>query len=138
MENKNESNSFSFSYTAPTEEERRQIESIRRQYVISPSDAQSKTDRLKKLHERVHSTPRIISLTLGVVGLLIFGLGLAMVLEWQLIFAGVLIAAVGACPIAAAYPVYSLLLAKNKKKHGEEIVRLSNELLGEAMPEEEG
>ena len=124
------SNQFNFKYTAPTEEERREIDSIRRQY--SPSEqAESKIERLRRLDAKVKNTAIIWGLVLGVVGLLIFGLGLTMVLEWSIWFWGITLMVIGSVPIALAYPTYLKVLQKYKNRYGKEILQLSEELLNE-------
>lgn len=131
MQEDNNLNGFSYTYSAPTEEERRQINSIRRQYMNKDVEPVDKKTRLKQLHSHVITSASVTSLTVGIIGTLIFGLGMTMVLEWQLPLYGVITGIVGAIPMALAYPVYKLVLKKNKEKHGEEILRLSAELLGE-------
>ncbi len=123
-------NQFNYTYKAPTEAERREIESIKRQYE-SKNEDKSKLTRLRKLNNYVNGTATSISLALGVIGLLVFGLGLAMVLEWKIIAGGIFISALGVPLIAIAYPVYNMVLSKNKAKYGDEILKLSNELLNE-------
>lgn len=123
-------NQFNFKYTAPTEEERREIDNIRRQY-ISKEKTETKIERLRRLDALVKKTAVIWSLVLGVLGCLIFGLGLTMVLEWNIYFWGIALMIIGSAPMAVAYPVYKVLLQKYKNRYGEEIVRLSEELLNE-------
>jgi hypothetical protein len=124
------SNKFSYSYSAPTEEERREIASIRKDYLIH-EQGDSKLERLRKLDKKVKTSPVILSVCLGVVGILVFGLGLSLCLEWGIFIWGILLAAVGCVPMVFAYPAYKWLLAKNKAKYGEEIIKLSEELLNE-------
>lgn len=124
-----ENNKFEYSYSAPTEEERREIASIRRQYE-DRTTTEGKLERLRHLDALVNGTATAVSLAVGVIGLLIFGLGMAMVLEWDLTLWGVLVGVVGALPIGAAYPLYRRVLARGKKKYGAEILQLSAELLG--------
>ena len=123
-------NQFNFKYTAPTEEERREIDNIRRQY-ISKEKTETKIERLRRLDALVKNTAVIWSLVLGVFGCLIFGLGLTMILEWNIYFWGIALMVIGSAPMAVAYPVYKALLQKYKNRYGEEIVRLSEELLNE-------
>ena len=125
------SNQFNFRYAAPTEEERREIDSIRRQYAPK-EQKETKLERLRRLDTLVKNTAVIWSLVSGVVGCLIFGLGLTMVLEWKLLLWGILLMAVGSVPMAAAYPIYRKVLQKYKNRYGEEILRLSEELLNES------
>lgn len=124
------SNQFNFKYTAPTEAERKEIDSIRRQYAPQEK-TETKLERLRRLDALVKNTAIIWSLCLGVVGCLIFGLGLTMILEWDILFWGILLMAVGGVPMAIAYPVYKAVLNQYKKRYGEEILRLSEELLNE-------
>lgn len=122
-------NKFRYSYSAPTEEERREIESIRAAYT---ADGRSeKLDRLRKLNRRVKNVPMCIALTLGIAGVLVFGLGMSMILSWDLLAGGMAVAAAGVLPMALAAPAYNLVLAREKRRHGGEIVRLSEELLGQ-------
>ena len=125
------SNQFNFKYTAPTEAERKEIDSIRRQYL--PQDqAENKLERLRRLDALVKNTAIIWSLVFGVVGCLIFGLGLAMILEWDILLWGIVVMLVGALPMGIAYPLYKALLYKYKSRYGDEILRLSEELLNES------
>ena len=126
MENKE----FSYTYKAPTESERREIASIRRQY--QPREySESKLDKLRRLDARVKNSAVIISLVLGVVGILVFGLGLTMVIEWGQTVIGIAVMIFGTIPAAIAYPVYRAVIEMNKKKYGPQILKLSEELLGE-------
>lgn len=123
---------FEYTYSAPTEQERKEIESIRRQYQAQPvSDREEKLNRLRKLDSFVKNSATTVALILGVVGLLIFGLGMTMVLEWELYIWGVVVGAVGLTPLMIAYPVYNLMLNKNKEKYGEQILMLTEELLND-------
>ncbi len=124
------SNQFHFKYTAPTEEERKEIDSIRRQY--APQDkTETKMEKLRRLDALVKNTAVIWSLVLGIVGVLIFGVGLTMILEWNIWLWGIVVMVVGSVPAALAYPVYKAVLQKYKNRYGAEILRLSEELLNE-------
>ena len=124
------SNQFNYKYTAPTEEERKEIDSIRRQYAPQ-EQTETKLERLRRLDGLVKNTAIIWSLVLGVIGCLIFGLGLTMVLEWSILLWGIVLMVIGSVPMALAYPVYKSVLNKGKAKYGDEILRLSEELLNE-------
>lgn len=125
------SNRFNYKYSAPTEEERREIDSIRRQY-SNEEPTESKIERLRRLDSLVKNTATIWSLVLGVVGILIFGLGLTMILEWAIWLWGIVLMVVGSVLMSIAYPVYKWVLKKYKNRYGEEILRLSEELLNES------
>lgn len=119
---------FEYTYWAPTEEERREIERISRFYRTS-GEQEEKLERLKRLNSRVKNTATFCSLSLGILGCLVFGLGMSMILAWNRIFAGITVAVVGGIPMLLANPVYNRVLKKTKKKYGEEILRISEELL---------
>ena len=121
-------NKFNYTYSAPTEEEREEIDIIRRQY-MPLSDKDAKLNRLRHLDSRVKSIPQVISLCVGILGLLLFGFGLALVLEWDLLALGIVVMLISTPIIGIAYPVYSLVLVIYKDKYGEEILKLSEELL---------
>ena len=124
------SNQFNFKYTAPSQEERKEIDSIRRQYAPQ-EQTETKLERLRRLDSLVKNTAIIWSLVLGVFGCLIFGIGLTMVLEWSILLWGIVLMVIGSVPMAIAFPVYNKLLKKGKAKYGDEILRLSEELLNE-------
>ena len=64
-------NQFNFKYVAPTEEERKEIASIRRQYAPQ-EQTETKIERLRRLDAVVKHTAIIWSLCLGIIGCLIF------------------------------------------------------------------
>lgn len=121
---------FNYTYLAPSDAERKEIESIKSQYQ-PPKTEEGKLQRLRRLNAYVNNSATCIALVLGIIGVLIFGTGLALVLEWGLIIEGALVAITGTPAIALAYPVYKWVLKRNKEKHGPEILRLSEELLNE-------
>lgn len=123
-------NKFSFTYSAPTERERREIESIKRQYAVD-GKGENKIERLRKLHNKVITPATIVSLVFGVIGTLIFGLGMSLVLEFGMLVLGIIVCVLGLPLIILAYPMYNIVLRAGKVKYGEEILRLSDELLSD-------
>ncbi|MBQ8394163.1 MAG: dihydropteridine reductase [Clostridia bacterium] len=125
-------NRFEYTYAAPTKDERKEVEDIRKYY--GGSETEDKLTRLRKLDDKAKMPPMLWSLSLGIIGTLIFGGGMSMVMllaEWYFILCGVLLALVGLGPIALAYPMYKKVSKKCKDKYGEEILRLSEEILNE-------
>ena len=120
---------FKYNYQAPTAEERREIESIRNSYLTQKPNQDDKLSTLRKLDSKVRSLPKILALTIGIIGTLIFGLGLAMILEWNLIAWGILICAVGIIIIVVNYPIFRKVSTNLKNKYSKEILNLSEELL---------
>lgn len=122
-------NDFEFKYTAPTSEERREIESIKNRYLAQ--NKPSKLEYLRRLDRKVKNAPTLISLIIGLVGVLIFGLGLTMVLEWELWIGGIVVSCVALIPMLIAYPIYLKVGQKLKNKYSKEILEISEELLNE-------
>lgn len=127
--NQKEQTKFEYTYTAPTDKEKMQIESIRKQYLLNGE--LSKFEKLKRLDAKVKNSATCVALIFGVIGCLIFGTGLSFVLEFNMIFWGIVISIVGGICMALAYPFYNASLKKGKKKYGPEILRLSQQLLDE-------
>lgn len=121
-------NKFEYKYSAPTQEERKEIEFIQNQYKEKDS-RQTKLERLRMLDNKVKNIPVCVSLVLGICGVLIFGLGLTMILEWKLMLWGIIVSIVGCVPMSLAYYVYKKLFKNLKSKHSNEILSISNELL---------
>lgn len=126
----NDSDKFSYTYSAPTEEERREIEDIRRAYAPA-TESEDKLTKIRALNERATRPARIAALTLGIGGILLFGLGMSMTLAWELIAGGIVVAVIGMLATIVANPVRRVLLKRGKQKYGAEILRLTDELLGE-------
>lgn len=125
-----EENHFEYSYSAPTSEERKEIESIRNNY-IKKDNINEKLDRLRKIDGKVRETPGLISLIIGISGILIFGLGLAMILEWKILAWGIVVSVVGVAAMFIAYPIYIKLDKRMRDKYLDEILKLSDELLND-------
>lgn len=119
-------NDFNYTYVAPTRAERKQIERIRESYLPTEENAFT---RLQNLDKKVQTPPMITALTLGIIGTLIFGLGLTFILEWNKLLLGATLSALGLVPILLAYPLYRAVLNRQKKKYAEEILQLSENLL---------
>lgn len=128
----NNDDKFDYTYSAPTENERREIESIKKQYAPA-TEKEDKLETLRKLNNRVNRPPTIVGLVVGIAGTLIMGLGMTMVLEWNLVAWGTVVGILGVAVAAAAYPVYKAILKRNKKKYGRQIIDLSNELLNQEV-----
>ena len=126
---------FEFKYSAPTQEERKEIEFIQNQYK-EKDERMTKLDYLRKLDNKVKNIPICISLILGITGLLIFGLGMTMILEWSLMIWGIIISIIGCVPMGFAYFAYNKLYTKYKNKYSKQILELSSELLNEENTKE--
>lgn len=123
-----EKEKFEYTYSAPSKLEREEIEDIRRDY-IEKTDTQIKFDRLKSLDKKVKLIPKLLAWSLGIVGILVFGLGLTMVLEWKLNVWGIIVGVMGTAMMVANYFIYKKIKTHVTKKHKNEILLLSDELL---------
>lgn len=121
------SKEFKYSYSAPTEAERQEIEKIKNQYTTSPQNAT--LAELKRLDNKVKNIPTMVSLIQGIMGTLIFGSGMACVLEFDLVILGIILCIIGCVPMALAYVVYVKIYKQLKNKYADTIIELSNELL---------
>lgn len=126
MENKEKD--FNYSYYAPTKVEAKIVGDIKKKY-LDVDKKDSDVERLKKLDKKVSSIPAIYSISLGVVGILIFGLGLSMVLEFNQIIWGTIVSAIGIIPMIFAYPLYKVIYKNLKNKYRDEILMLSDKIL---------
>lgn len=126
--NEEQNERFEYTYAAPTERERKKIEQIRKTY-LPQEKKRTDLERLQELDRKVQHPPTLLALTLGVVGTLVFGLGLTCILEWQKLALGAVLSLVGIVPVALAYPLYRLWLEKRKRKYSAEILSLSEKML---------
>ena len=120
-----ENNTFNYNYSAVKNKE---VESIRKKYM--PRE-ESKLDTLKKLDLRVQSAGMIEGLSLGIVGALVFGIGMCFFLD---VFAGAawtsaLFMIIGTLIMIPAYPIYRRIARKTKEALVPEILRLSEEIM---------
>ena len=122
MEN---NNVFNYQYSA---KQNREIEHIRKKYL--PKE-ESKIDMLRKLDSRVQSAGMIPALCMGIIGVLIFGIGMCFGLD---VFAGedlltLIFCTLGCAIMLPAYPVYKRIFRKTRDELTPEILRLSEEML---------
>lgn len=121
MENK----PFTYNYSAVRNKE---VENIRRKYL---PEEESKLETLKRLDCKVQSAGMIESLCFGIIGALVFGVGMCFFLE---VFAGatwitVLFMIIGTLLMIPAYPIYKKIARKTKAELTPEILRLSEEIM---------
>lgn len=125
-----EKDKFDFTYAAPTEEERREIEGLRREY-CAESNKQNALERMRRLNRKARLPAEIAAVVLGVAGVLTFGAGLAMSLEaiGGGVIAGSVLGVAGIAIVFFIRKIYRAILKKRKEKYGREIVDLADRLL---------
>lgn len=123
----NNGNVFRYSYSSKQNEE---VQAIRSKYL--PRE-ESKLEELKRLDYQVSNAGLPQSLAVGIVGCLIFGLGMCIAMEVLAggVVLGTLIGACGMAVMIAAYPVYRTCFRKAKAMHQSRILELTAELCGE-------
>ena len=109
-------------------------ESVAKEYMPKETN---KVRQLKKLDERAKRPAFITALSLGLVGILIFGTGMCFGLgqfgnSGLFMAAGVLLGILGAAVCILNYPLYKKLLKQGKEKYSFEILELAKEITGEA------
>ena len=132
MDNK-DGNGFSYTYSAG---EREEIRRIREKYIDGTED---KMARLRRLDATVTQKAQAISLVFGVIGALVLGFGMSLILSelsevlgmsrGGSLFVGIISGMVGGALATLAYPVYSYVLKRERKRVADEVIRLTDELM---------
>ena len=135
MDNNQEQNSFSYTYSA---KEQAEIRRIREKYTPQKEE-EDKMERLRRLDAGVAEKAQTASLILGVIGALILGFGMSLIMsdlseilgfqEKLALPLGIVIGLVGGILVSLAYPVYRAVLKREKEKITPEILRLTDELM---------
>ena len=125
-----ENNSFEYTYSAERQQE---IEAIRKKYLPKEED---KMEQLRRLHSIPTQKAQAASIAIGVLGILILGAGMSLcmtdlgaALGHLAMGIGILVGLSGLVMVAMAYPVYNIVLRKERQRIAPEILRLSDELL---------
>jgi len=125
-----ENHSFEYTYSAERQQE---IEAIRKKYLPPEED---KMEQLRRLHSIPTEKAQAASIAIGVLGTLILGTGMSLcmtelgaALGHLAMVIGILVGLLGLVMVALAYPVYNIVLRKERQRIAPEILRLSDELL---------
>ena len=135
MENNNENKGFQYTYSA---KEQAELKRIREKYTPS-TEAEDKMERLRKLDAGVTQKAQVIALIFGIVGALILGAGMSLCMSDfakilgshrdMAMVIGIPVGLVGGVLAALAYPMYNLIVKRERKKIAPEIIRLTDELM---------
>lgn len=122
--------SFEFTYSAERQQE---VEAIRKMYLPKEED---KMKQLRRLHSIPTQKAQAASIAIGVLGTLILGTGMSLcmtdlgaALGHLAMVIGILVGVLGLSMVAMAYPLYNIVLRKERQRIAPEILRLSEELL---------
>ena len=120
-------NAFTYNYSA---KEQAEIKKIREKYAPRTVDSpEGKLERVRRLDTGVTQKATAWALVLGVIGTLVLGIGMCCCLVWEQFFLGILIGLLGTLTLALAYPVYTLIIARERKRIAPEILQLTDELM---------
>ncbi len=126
-------NSFEYTYAA---DEREEILKIREKYEVSASEhEESDVEKLRRLDSAVKRKASALPIIFGVVGVLLLGLGMSLVMSElgeSVPYSapiGIGIGVIGIALCAVAYPTYSALLKREKRKAAPEIIELADKLM---------
>lgn len=115
---------FAYTYSVQQQEE---ISNILRKYKPTGED---KMDQLRRLDQGVTRRVNIVSICFGIVSALLLGFGMYCSMIWTQYFAaGVIIGIVGLAGLAAAYPIYGLVMKRERSRIAPQIIALSNEIM---------
>lgn len=121
----NNDNKFEYTYSAKRQEE---LEKIRSKYIPKEEDKMETLRRLDQSVERIGTTASII---VGVIGTLIMGGGMSLVMVGpdDFFVCGIIVGVIGMVILAMAYPIYKVIMKKQREKIAPQILALSEELL---------
>lgn len=124
MEDRNNEVKAGLSYDA---DERKEMEAIRAKYVQPDAvpAQESALAQMRRLDARAEFRAQIVSLTVGIVAMLLFGTGMSAMLVWNQAFVGITVGVVGLAGVLAAFPIYRRVLKQEREKIAPEILRLS-------------
>jgi len=124
MEGKNEV--FNYTYSASQQAE---IKGIREKY-MPPTKEEDKMEQLRRLDQSVTKTGTAVSIAVGIISTLVFGVGMCCTMVWEgLMVPGIIVGVVGIIGIVSAYPIYIHITKKQREKVTPEIMRLTDELM---------
>ena len=135
MDNQNNQNGFSYTYSA---KEQAELKRIRDKYT-APTEAEDKMARLRRLDASVTNTAQAVALVFGVIGTLILGFGMSLIMTElgealgisgdAAMVIGITVGVAGGILASLAYPIYNAIVKAKRKKLASEIIRLTDELM---------
>ena len=125
MENRNDKETFQYTYSA---KEQQEIKNIRKKYATAEEDQMT---QLRRLDAGVYQKATTVSLVVGVIGALLLGIGMCCTMVWQdiLFIPGLAVGLVGILTVCLAYPLYNRTLKKERERIAPEIIRLTDALM---------
>lgn len=112
------------------------VQKIRTQYT---EKEHTQLDALKELDARVKRPANVFAYILGGVSAIVMGSGMSLVMTdigstigiEDAMAPGIIIGIIGMLMAIINYPIYKNILASRKKKYADQIMKLSNEIMGD-------
>lgn len=125
MENGNEKEGFSYTYSA---KEQMEIKNIRQKYMPKEMD---KMEQLRKLDQSATQKGMIVSLAVGIIGALLLGIGMCCTMVWadSWFVPGIIVGIFGIIMASMAFPLYNHITKKERERIAPDIIRLTDELM---------
>ena len=119
------SENFKYTYSASTNEEVRKI----REKYISDKNPETNLEKIKRLDKEALRRGTIVSLVIGIISCLILGAGMSCVLVWEMMAIGIVIGIIGMIGVFLTHPIYQHIIAEDREKIREEILKLCDDEL---------
>lgn len=120
---------FKYQYQKLTSNEQKEVETIIKKYV--ENDVDSQIERIQRYDRKTKILPVGLLSFFIIFGILVFGVGLTFVLEWQKLGIGCCLMLLGTLIIVLFGLLYPKILQSFKKYYGKKIVIFSQEVLKE-------
>jgi hypothetical protein len=125
LEQQNEkATAFNYTYSPKQQDD---IDAIKQKYM---EKNECKTDKILRLDQNVNRKGTIVSIVVGIVGMMLLGIGMSLLftIGGMMYIFGSVIGLIGVGVIAAAYPLYIITIKKERKKIAPIIMKLIEEL----------
>ena len=129
-----------FNYTYSTKQ-RDEVRAIRKKYTPTEPEDVDNITLLRNIDAEVTRKATVRALTTGVMGALLMGTGMSMLMtdisskagldSGISLLIGIVIGMVGLIIMCVTYPLYNHILERERARVADEVIRLSDELLGE-------
>ena len=129
-----------FNYTYSTKQ-RDEVIAIRKKYTPTEPEDVDNITLLRNIDSEVTRKATVRALTTGVIGALLMGTGMSLLMtdlsstmgldSWIALLIGIVIGMVGLIIMCVTYPLYTHILERERARVADEVIRLSDELLGE-------
>ena len=95
-------------------------------------ESEDKMELLRKLDKSATRKGMIVSITLGVLGCLLLGIGMCFTMVWvEWFIYGIPVGLIGIALIITAYPAFARITKKERERLAPRIIELTEELSGE-------